>query len=152
RVKLEPTPTTTVAVTITTATVAITLTTTAITTTAVATTITAATIAAALTTTKATAATLFTGTGFIDGQVTVLKTVAIKAFDRFLGCFNGCHLDETEALRATCLAISDECYALNFAGLFKQVTNLGFGSTIWQIANVQLFIHGNHFLDTKNFG
>jgi hypothetical protein len=88
--------------------------------TAITTTATTAAVTAAAITTATTAATtwaIFAGTGFVNGQGTVVHRIAIEAADSFLTAFFSLHFDETETFGAACFTIRDHRYAVHFTSL-----------------------------------
>jgi hypothetical protein len=65
----------------------------------------------------------------------------VEATDRSIGVGLTPHFDETEALPAACLTISDDLDALNFAELRKQLFKVGTADVVAEVADVELLPH-----------
>lgn len=64
------------------------------------------------------------GPGFINGQRTAVKFLAIELADRFIAAI--LHLDKAEALRPSGLAVRDDANSLNRASLGEKFAKFRF--------------------------
>lgn len=107
-------------------------------TTATATTAAAEAAATSAATTAAEAATLFTGTGFVDGEIAAAEGLAVHAFDCALTFGRIGELNEPEATGPAGLAVHDQGGRGHCAELLKHLPQFVFRGLERQIANIQL--------------
>ena len=117
----------------------------------------AATAAAAATTTAAPAAattaaaattTLFAGLGFVHGEVTTFKGLAVHAGDSGFAARAILELDEAKAAGAAGFAVHHQDGADDFTELLERLTQGVFGDAERQITNVEL--HALHSQNARN--
>jgi len=103
----------------------------------------ATTAAVTATASAATAATgaFFAGLGFVDGKGTSAVLLTVKGSDRSLRFGIGGHLDETEALGASGVAVLDDLGAFDGSMLREQLFERGIVHVVAEVTHVQLFAH-----------
>lgn len=96
------------------------------------------------TTTTTTAVAALTGTGFVDGQATALKVLAIKAFDRLHGFGVVFHFHETETAAAASFPVAQNLGRDDFAVSLEQSLKILRCGRIRQVPNVKSLRHRVH--------
>jgi hypothetical protein len=116
--------------------------------TATAATTTTAAPAAATTAAAAATTTLFAGLGFVHGEVTTFKGLAVHAGDSGFAARAILELDEAEAAGAAGFAVHHQDGADDFTELLERLTQGVFGDAERQITNVEL--HALHSQNARN--
>jgi hypothetical protein len=114
--------------------------------TAVFATTTAATATAIATATVATTAAaaggaFFTGTGFIDREVTAVNVLAIQSLDRGFRRFLGFHGDKAEAAGAAAEFVHDQIHAGHGTVGGEKILKLVLSGVVGQVSDVQFRTH-----------
>jgi len=87
------------------------------------------------------AATIFSWSGFVDGERTPVDLLAVQGGNGCLGLLTTAHFDETETFRAACVPVHDDLGRLHRTVRGKQVLQIAVGHVIRQIADVQFLSH-----------
>jgi hypothetical protein len=115
---------------------------------ATATAATTTTAAPAAATTAAATTTLFAGLGFVHGEVTTFKGLAVHAGDSGFAARAILELDEAKAAGAAGFAVHHQDGADDFTELLERLTQGVFGDAERQITNVEL--HALHSQNARN--
>jgi hypothetical protein len=104
--------------------------------------------AAATTAAAATTTTLFAGLGFVHGEVTTFKGLAVHAGDSGFAARAILELNEAEAAGAAGFAVHHQDGTDDFTELLERLTQGVFGDAERQITNVEL--HALHSQNARN--